>query len=95
MRQFADLLALQLTIPSSDDPGRPARASGPPVPVLDKTGLDGIYDFDVDIKPELGSHMFTLWQRVLQDKMGLRLESRRGEVSVLVVDDARKVPSAD
>jgi uncharacterized protein (TIGR03435 family) len=40
-RRLADLLAVQLTIHVSDDPTRPGRASGPPPPVLDKTGLPG------------------------------------------------------
>jgi uncharacterized protein (TIGR03435 family) len=62
---------------------------------LDKTGLPGIYDFGVDIRPEPGSDMFTLWQRVLKDQMGLRLESRRGDVDVLVVDGAERVPTAN
>ena len=55
MRQFADLLAVQLTIPVSDDPGRPGRAGGPPVPVLDKTGLGGIYDFSLQSRDQAGS----------------------------------------
>jgi len=32
MRQFANLLSVQLTIPVIDDPGKPSIASGPPVP---------------------------------------------------------------
>jgi len=39
MHQFADFLAVQLSIPATDDPSRPAIAGGPMVPVLDKTGL--------------------------------------------------------
>jgi uncharacterized protein (TIGR03435 family) len=66
LRLFADFLAIRLAISVSDDPGRPGRASGPPVPVLDKTGLPGIYDFGVDVKPEPGSDTFNLWQRVLR-----------------------------
>jgi len=49
MRQFADLLSVQLSIPSADNPNEPARASTSPTPVLDKTGLPGIFDFSVDI----------------------------------------------
>lgn len=95
LRQFADLLAIQLTILLPDDPGRPGRAGGAPVPVLDKTGLPGTYDFSVDIKPEPGSDMFALWQEVLRDKLGLRLYSRRSEMDVLVVDSADRVPTAN
>jgi uncharacterized protein (TIGR03435 family) len=95
MQRFADLLAVQLSIPVPDDPGRPGRASGPQTPVLDKTGLSGIYDFDVDIRPEPGSDMFALWQRALQEKMGLKLESRKTKMKVLVVDGAESMPTAN
>jgi len=95
LQRFADLLAVQLSIPVPDDPGRPGRASGPPTPVLDKTGLSGIYDFDVDIRPEPGSDMFALWQRALREKMGLRLESRKANMQVLVVDNAERIPTAN
>ena len=95
MRQLADILATQLSIPVSDDPTQPGRASGTPVPVLDKTRLSGIYDFALNIKPEPGSDMFTLWQRVLRDELGLRLESRRSEVEVLVIDSADQTPTAN
>jgi uncharacterized protein (TIGR03435 family) len=51
LRQFADLLAVQLTIPATDNPSEPVRASASQIPVLDKTGLSGIFDFSVDIRP--------------------------------------------
>ena len=93
LRQFADLLAVQLSIPSSDNPAEPARASASPIPVLDKTGLPGIFDFSVDIHPELGTDMFTSWQRALEEQLGLRIESRKGNVAVLVVDEAARIPT--
>jgi uncharacterized protein (TIGR03435 family) len=43
LRQFADLLAVQLSIPASDNPAQPARASASLIPVLDKTGLPGVF----------------------------------------------------
>lgn len=95
LQRFADLLSVQLSIPLPDDPTRPGRASGPPVPVLNKTGLAGIYDFAVDIRPEPGSDIFTLWQRTLQEKMGLRLESRKANLNVLVVDSVDSIPTAN
>jgi uncharacterized protein (TIGR03435 family) len=95
MRQFADFLAVQLSIPASDNPNQPAIAGGPTVPVLDKTGLVGFYDFSVEIKPELGTDMFTLWQRALPQRLGLRLESRRGQVEVTVIDSAARIPTAN
>jgi uncharacterized protein (TIGR03435 family) len=96
MRQFADFLAVQLsTIPASDSPSQPAMAGGPMMPVLDKTGLMGIYDFSVEIKPELGTEMFSLWQRVSPQRLGLRLDSRRGQVEVIVIDSAARIPTAN
>ena len=93
LRQFADLLAVQLSIPAADNPAEPARASTSPIPVLNKTGLPGIFDFGVDIHPELGTDMFTSWQRALEDQLGLRIESRKGNVAVLVVDEAARIPT--
>jgi uncharacterized protein (TIGR03435 family) len=93
LRQFSDLLAVQLSIPASDNPAEPARASASPISVLDKTGLPGIFDFTVDIHPELGTDMFTSWQRVLEDQLGLRIEGRKGNVAVLVVDQAARIPT--
>jgi uncharacterized protein (TIGR03435 family) len=92
MQQFADLLSIQLSIAMPDDPTRPGRASGLPVPVLNKTGLPGIYDFSVEIRPEPGADMLTLWQSVLQDQLGLKLESRKEQVEVLVIDHAERIP---
>jgi uncharacterized protein (TIGR03435 family) len=60
---------------------------------VDKTGLQGVFDFSVDIHPELGTDMFASWQRVLEDQLGLRIESRKGNVAVLVVDGAAKTPT--
>jgi uncharacterized protein (TIGR03435 family) len=95
LQQFANLLSIQLTIPESNDPGKPSIASGPPIPVLDKTGLSGLYDIPNSIRPELGADMFQLWQRVLQDQLGLKLESRKSKVEVLVVERAEKMPVAN
>jgi uncharacterized protein (TIGR03435 family) len=95
MRQFADFLAVQLSIPASDNPNQPARAGGPMAPVLDKTGLVGIYDFSVEIKPEPGTDAFSLWQRALPQQLGLRLESREGKVEVTVIDSAARIPTAN
>lgn len=96
MRQLANLISIQLTIPAlADDPTKPSFASGPPVPVLDKTGLEGLYDIRVDLKPEPGVESFTRWQRFLQDRLGLKLESRKASVEVLVVDRAERTPTSN
>jgi uncharacterized protein (TIGR03435 family) len=61
--------------------------------VVDKTGLEGIFDFSVDMQPELNTDSFTAWQRALEDQLGLRINSQKGEVAVVVVDDAARIPN--
>ena len=95
MRQLADLIAIQMNIPVPSDPTQPAVAGGPPALVLDKTGLTGVYDFNVDVRPELGTDGFTIWQRALQDQFGLKLNNRRGDVPVVVVDNAARIPTGN
>ena len=95
LQRFADFLSIRLTIPVLEDPSKPGIAGGPPVPVLNQTGLSGEYDITVTIHPEPGADMFTLWQRTLHDELGLRLESTRTKVEFLVVDGAVKVPVAN
>jgi uncharacterized protein (TIGR03435 family) len=96
LRQLANLISVQLTIPAlRDDPSKPSTAKGPPVPVLDKTGLEGTYDITVDLRLEPGADSFTLWQRFLQDRLGLKLESRKEKMEVLVVDSAEKTPTSN
>ena len=60
-------------------------------PVLDQTGMAGVFDFTVEWAPDddtTGPSLFT----ALQQQLGLRLEARRGSVDVLVVDRADRVP---
>jgi uncharacterized protein (TIGR03435 family) len=93
MRQFADLLAVQFSIPAAERPDAPVRAGGTLIPVLDKTGLHGVYDFSVNIHPELGTDAFTAWKRALEDQLGLKIESRKAGVAVIAVDDVAKIPT--
>jgi uncharacterized protein (TIGR03435 family) len=94
LSQFADRLATALTIPmaEADDPTVPSRASGTPVPVVNETGIAGVFDIRVDLRPEGAGDTFTIWQRALQEQLGLRLEARRAPVETLVVDRAERVP---
>ena len=68
-------------------------------PVIDMTGISGVYDYTVETgglgfngqppaDPTAGPSIFT----AIQDNLGLRLESQRAPVDVLVVDQARRVP---
>jgi uncharacterized protein (TIGR03435 family) len=61
--------------------------------VVNKTGLAGTFDFSVDMRPELGTDAFTLWQRALQSQLGLSIESRKESLAILVVDSAAKIPT--
>lgn len=95
MRQFADLLAVQFSIPAASDPNTPVKAGGATIPVLDKTGLQGSYGFNVDQRPEPGTDAFTGWKRTLEDQLGLKIESRKDDVPIIVVDSAEKVPTTN
>ncbi len=60
-------------------------------PVNDKTGITGSYDFrydyaTLDAPPDSGPSIFTS----VQDQLGLKLEARKGQVEVLVIDHAEK-----
>jgi uncharacterized protein (TIGR03435 family) len=68
-------------------------------PVIDATGLKGRYDIRIDMaaiaatnqadRMDAASAMIT----ALQEQMGLKIESRRQEIDVLVVDHAEKTPT--
>ena len=72
--------------------------SGPlQMPVVDRTGLTGRYDFTVDVgafagpsgaKPEELDALFPALQR----QLGLKMERRKVNLDVVVVDRAVKVP---
>ena len=71
-------------------------------PVLDQTGLKGIYDYTIDLsglgfagrpaerqEGEAGPSVFTTVQRDL----GLKLEARKEPISILVIDSASRMPT--
>jgi uncharacterized protein (TIGR03435 family) len=67
--------------------------------VLDETGLTGPYDINLQWTPEnaqptdaeQGPSVFT----AVQQQLGLKLESRKAPVEVLVIDQAEKTPVAN
>ena len=56
--------------------------------VIDKTGLQGDFDFKFDWSPQdpNSPSIFT----ALQEQLGLKLESEKGPVEFLVIDHAEK-----
>ena len=66
-------------------------------PVVDSTELKGVYDFTLEWTPEenkatsadAGPSLFT----AVQEQLGLRLQSRKLSVDILVVDHVEKVPT--
>jgi len=96
LQQLADLISIQLTIPAAtEDPSRPAIASGPPVPVFNRTGLTGTYDFNLDMSVIPNTPAFNMWQTALFEHLGLKLESRKSPIEGIVVDSADRVPVAN
>jgi uncharacterized protein (TIGR03435 family) len=91
MADFADRLA-----------NRPLKVDRP---VLDRTGLTGTYDFSLkfaenaaELKSSLegmergdpgGPSVFT----IIEEQLGLRLDSRKDSIDVLIVEHAGKIPS--
>jgi len=78
------------------------RLSGPVFklgrPVVDMTGMKGVYDFTLSWTPDgapsegrSGASIFT----VLEEQLGLKLEARKIVFRILVVDHADKEPSGN
>jgi uncharacterized protein (TIGR03435 family) len=70
-------------------------------PVLDMTGLPGYYDFKLDLRPYLTPRqpgdppldLVGVAMSALEDELGLKLEPRKLQLNVLIVDRAEKTPS--
>jgi uncharacterized protein (TIGR03435 family) len=77
--------------------------SGPlRMPVLDMTGLEGRYDFSVDLAPYMARDadgrppdVLEAIQTAFQDQLGLKLEPRKSQVEIIVIDRAEKAPTAN
>jgi uncharacterized protein (TIGR03435 family) len=57
-----------------------------PGPVVDKTGLDGVYDFKLSWDEGAGPSLST----AIREQLGLRFESQKVPVSLFIVDSAQK-----
>jgi len=66
-------------------------------PMVDQTGLSGTFDFTLEWAPELGSPVAPVadfqpdpsgpsFEEALREQLGIKLQSRKGSMSVLVVD---------
>jgi len=70
------------------------------LPVVNSTGLDGEYKFDMHWPPtedskELMTGKDSGFTRAVQDQLGLQLAKRRTNYNVLVVDHIDRAPSAN
>jgi uncharacterized protein (TIGR03435 family) len=62
-------------------------------PVLDRTGLEGIYNVKLDFAPLEGNSDDTpapALVTAIQEQLGLKLEATKGPVEVLIIDTAEK-----
>jgi len=64
-------------------------------PVIDATGLTGIYDFELTYAPGLSATLSDAGPNLVAAlaEIGLKLEKRDAQIEVLVVDHADKVPT--
>lgn len=74
-------------------------------PIVDRTGLTGLYDYAVDINAFVTEQMVRASQngppieapgivaRALQEQLGLKLDSGKAPVEIFVVDHVEKAPS--
>jgi uncharacterized protein (TIGR03435 family) len=67
---------------------------------VDLTGIDGRFDFDLDIPDRdadtaSADYPISLVFRAIYTQLGLRVEARKAPVEVLVVDSALRVPTAN
>jgi uncharacterized protein (TIGR03435 family) len=69
--------------------GRPLGA-----PVVDQTGIKGTYDFDLNFAPveSAGSSLPSIFTAI-QEQLGLKLESRKVPLQMLVIDKCQRVPT--
>jgi uncharacterized protein (TIGR03435 family) len=95
MEQFVNFLSFQVDKPVINATGLTGRYDfilswvGNPIPALPAGGAGGAQDPNLQAQSGLGL------MGAIQKQLGLRLESRKGLIDILVVDHAERVPSAN
>jgi uncharacterized protein (TIGR03435 family) len=68
-------------------------------PVSDQTGLDGLYDFDLNYRDDHSTEGPTAAypgiETALQEQVGLKLEPKKAMFDMIIVDRADKVPTGN
>lgn len=66
------------------------------LPVIDKTRIEGTYEIDLRFAPEesTGASLPSIFTAI-QEQLGLRLESQKMPLEMLVIDHCQRVPTAN
>jgi uncharacterized protein (TIGR03435 family) len=64
-------------------------------PLVDKTGLKGNYDFKLEWNPDDTDPSGISLVTAIKEQLGLKLESAKGPVEVLMIDRAERIPTAN
>ena len=102
--QQASAFATLLTRLERADLDELARQLSEPLraPVINMTGLKGRFDFTMDISPYITEELtkqnsppdiIAIAMVAIQEQLGLKLESRKVPVEILVIDRAEKTPT--
>lgn len=63
--------------------------------VVDQTGISGAFDFSLSYSANDGADGAPSIFTALEDQLGLKLESQKGQTEVLIIDHADRVPTAN
>lgn len=63
------------------------------VPVLDRTGLAGRFDFTISGKMMEGEEMISAVSAAIEDQLGLKLQRQKAPIEMVVVDRADQKPT--
>jgi uncharacterized protein (TIGR03435 family) len=63
-------------------------------PVVDRTGINGLYDFDIRYAASPDSNLPDLFTAI-QEQLGLRLQPAKLTLDVLVIDHVDRIPTSD